>query len=201
MYRIHELGSEGNPERSPNGAAVPVLPVAVLLGMTAVLTMMGRPLWCACAGWEPWVGDIWSRHNSQHLLDPYSVTHFQHGLVFYALLWLALRHKTDVRQRFVLALALEAAWEILENSPLIIQRYRQATISLDYLGDSLGNSLGDLLACAAGYGVAAVLPVAGTVGVFLLCEVGMLLAYRDSLLLNVLMLVAPSESIRRWQAP
>lgn len=169
--------------------------------MTFVLVLMGRPPWCACAGWEPWVGDIWSRHNSQHLLDPYSITHFQHGLVFYALLWLTLGKKADVRQRFVLALALEAAWEILENSPLIIQRYRQATISLDYLGDSLGNSLGDLLACALGYGVAAVLPATGTVAVFLLCEVGMLLAYRDSLLLNVLMLIAPNESIRRWQAP
>lgn len=174
---------------------------AVVAGMALVLTLMGRPLWCSCAGFAPWSGDIWSRHNSQHLLDPYSFTHFQHGLVFYALLWATLRHRASVRTRFVVALALEGAWEILENSPFIIERYRQATISLDYLGDTLGNSLGDLLSCALGFGAAAALPVAASVGVFLAVEVGMLLVYRDSLLVNILMLVAPVDAVRRWQTP
>lgn len=177
-----------------------LLPI-VVVGMTLVLALMGRPPWCACAGLAPWSGDIWSRHNSQHLLDPYSFTHFQHGLVFYALLWLLLRHRTSVRTRAVLALALEAAWEILENSPMVIERYRQSTISLDYLGDTLGNSLGDLLSCGLGYLAAALLPVAASVGLFVVVEVGMLLVFRDSLLVNVLMLLAPNEAVRRWQTP
>lgn len=178
-----------------------MLPAVVVLGLAAVLAVMGRPLWCACGEPALWSGDIWSPHNSQHLLDPYSVTHFQHGLVFYALLWALLRGRLEVRARFVAAMALEAAWEVLENSPLIIERYRQNTISLDYLGDTLGNSLGDLLSCALGYGTAAMLPVAGSLALFAALEVGMLVVYRDSLLLNVLMLLAPNQAIRRWQSP
>jgi len=182
---------------SPRKVLLAVLGVA--LGTAAVLAAMGRIAWCGCGSWSLWAGDIWSRHTSQHLLDPYSFSHYQHGLVFYALLWWLLRGRVGVWGRGGLAIVLEAGWEILENSPLVIERYRAGTISADYTGDAILNSMGDLLCCGAGYLTAAWAPAWASVALFLVIEGAMVLLLRDSLLLNVLMLLAPNAAIRAWQ--
>lgn len=173
--------------------------IAVVAVLAVVLRGLGRVWWCECGSPALWSRDIWSSHNSQHLLDPYSFTHFLHGLVFYFLLWAALRRVAPVATRGALALVIEALWEMVENTDFLIERYRQSTISLDYYGDCVLNSLGDLLACGLGYLVAAWIPTWASVALFVLIE-GVLLAWiRDSLILNVWMLLVPSEAIKQWQ--
>lgn len=193
-----------NPQRpepmlSPSPRAVLLAVLGVALGTAAILAAMGRIAWCGCGSWALWAGDIWSRHTSQHLLDPYSFSHYQHGLVFYLFLWWLLRGRVGGWGRGGLAILLEAGWEILENSPLVIERYRAGTISADYTGDAILNSLGDLVCCGAGYLTAACVPSWASVLLFLAIEGTMLALLRDSLLLNVLMLLAPSPAIRAWQ--
>jgi hypothetical protein len=176
---------------------------AVLLLMlvsAAVLHGMGQPWWCAQGDLTPWSFAVNSPHNSQHLFDPYTLTHVLHGIAFYALLWALAGGRLSLRQRFLLAMAVEAAWEIFENTDFVIQRYREATISLDYFGDSIINSLGDILACAAGYLMAAGLPLWGSIATFAGVEILLLVWIRDSLLLNILMLLWPIEAIKAWQS-
>src|SRR4029077_20979363 len=137
-----------------------------------------------------WSGDIRSGHNSQHLLDPYSFTHALHGLLFFALLR-PLAGKLGFGTRLVLALLLEAAWEVAENSDSVIERYRHATIALGYAGDSVVNSLGDIASCGLGFFLASRLRVRWSMTLFLAVELILLAIYRDCLTLNVLMLVQP----------
>jgi hypothetical protein len=173
--------------------------LGLLLMAVVVLRLMGRVWWCKCGSWALWTSDVISSHNSQHWLDPYSFSHFQHGLAFYWLLWLMLGDRLSVLWRGVVTVGLESLWEIFENTPFTIERYRAATISLDYYGDSVFNSLGDLASCAAGFAFAATVPVWGAVGTYLAVELIMLAAIRDSLLLNIVMLIQPSDAIRHWQ--
>lgn len=164
----------------------------------AILKWLGRVFWCQCGSWSPWAWDIWSSHNSQHLIDPYFFSHVLHGLIFYAVLsfvWKA----SAVAERFRVAILMEAAWEVLENSPIIIDRYRAVTISLDYYGDSIANSMFDILACAAGFLIAATLKPVHSLAVFAVTELLMIAAIRDSLILNVVMLAWPLDIIRQWQ--
>jgi len=172
--------------------------VAVSMAMAIILHLMGQPLWCKCGGLSPWSWDIWSSHNSQHLVDPYFFTHVLHGVVLCGLLYWLPRSVSE-SSRFLTAVVLEAGWEILENSPAIIERYRAATISKDYFGDSIMNSAGDLIACIVGYLLARRLGFRNSMVFFLLTELILLLTIRDSLLLNVLMLVWPVEAIKWWQ--
>ena len=172
--------------------------VAVSMAMAIMLHLMGQPLWCKCGGLSPWSWDIWSSHNSQHLVDPYFFTHVLHGVVLCGLLYWLPRRVSE-SSRFLTAVILEAGWEILENCPMIIERYRAATISKDYFGDSIINSGGDLIACIIGYLLARQLGFRRSMVFFLLTELILLLTIRDSLLLNVLMLVWPIEAIKRWQ--
>jgi hypothetical protein len=168
--------------------------------MVVTLRAMGRVWWCKCAAWSPVSWTVASSHNSQHLLDAYSFSHFQHGLLFLpGLLWLG-RGRLPVAGAVLGSVALEALWEVVENTPLIIDRYRAATISLDYSGDSVANSLSDVACCTLGALFAARAPWWVTAVVFLVIEGGMLASIRDSLLLNVWMLAAPSDLIRTWQA-
>jgi predicted DCC family thiol-disulfide oxidoreductase YuxK len=147
-------------------------------------------------GW--WEGNIWSSENSQRFADPYSFSHLVHGILFYAGLWLVAR-KLPVRYRLLLALLLEASWEILENSPLIINRYREATISLGYTGDSVLNSLSDILMMTLGFLFASrVRPRMGVLAV-LVMEIGCALCIRDNLTLNIIMLIHPVDAIKAWQ--
>ena len=172
--------------------------VAIGMAMAIVLYLMGQPLWCSCGSWRPWSWDIWSSHNSQHLVDPYFFTHLLHGVVLCGILYWLPRSVPETT-RFLIAVVLEAGWEILENSPTIIERYRAATIFKDYFGDSIMNSAGDLIACIVGYLLARRLGFCNSIVFFLLIEWILLLTIRDSLLLNVLMLVWPVEAIKWWQ--
>jgi hypothetical protein len=172
----------------------------VLAAAAAILAAMGRPWWCRAGDLSLVSWDVWSRHNSQHLVDPYTFTHVLHGVVLYGAAWVLLgRSGASPATRAWLALGFETAWEIFENTDAMIQRYRAVTISLDYYGDSVANSIGDIVACMAGYLGASVLPVwVSAVGFFVIDGL-LLLWIRDSLLLNVLMLVHPIDAVRTWQ--
>jgi hypothetical protein len=170
--------------------------LGLTLGFGVVLFLMGRPAWCkfGLGFWAP----AWTHCTSQHLFDPYALTHVLHGVIFY---WLTrpLAPKLAMQWRFVLALSLEVAWEILENSPWVIERYRQDTAALDYNGDSVINALGDLLATGVGFAVAARVSWKWSVVLFIVIELGLLYFVRDNLTSNVLMLFLPLEAIKEWQ--
>ncbi len=175
------------------GAAIAV----ILAVLAATLTLMGRVPWCSC-GFRLWTSDAWSSSTSQNLGDPYSFSHVLHGLLFY---WglSVLARKLPLRHRMVLAVLLEVAWEIFENTPYVIGRYRTATASLQYQGDSVLNSLGDVFSAMFGFWVAARLPWKWSVVAFVALELLMLATIRDNLTLNVLMLLHPVDAIRHWQ--
>lgn len=152
-------------------------------------------------GW--WESDVWSSENSQRVADAYSFSHIIHGILFYALLSLLARKfpkSLPMKYRFLIALLLEAGWEMLENSPLIINRYREVTISLGYVGDSVLNSVSDVIMVAIGFLIAKYSKVWVSVALIIVFEVGCLFWVRDNLTLNVIMLVKPSESIKVWQS-
>ena len=172
--------------------------VAPVLAMLIGLVIEQRVLFCSCGSWSPWISDVDSRHCSQHMFDAYSASHVLHGVVFYAGLWL-WRGKIGPSWRLWACVALEAGWEVLENSPLVIDRYRTATIALGYTGDSIVNSLCDLGACVAGYWLASRIPWKWSVGLFAAVELMLLATIRDSLVLNVFMLVSPLEVVKQWQ--
>lgn len=148
-------------------------------------------------GW--WDGNIWGSENSQRVADAYSFSHIIHGMLFYGLLVLTLR-KVPLKYRFIIALIIEAGWELLENSPFIINRYREATIAQGYVGDSVLNSMCDILMVALGFIIARFSKVWMSIVLIIAMELGCLFWIRDNLTLNVLMLVYPSETIKVWQS-
>ena len=167
--------------------------------LTAVVELfMGRLLLGPDGRFGLWEGNIWSSENSQRFADPYSFSHIIHGVLFYSILWLVAR-KLPVRHRLLIALALEAGWELLENSPLIINRYREATISLGYTGDSILNSLSDILMMTIGFLFASRASVRVSVAAVVLMEIGCALWIRDNLTLNIIMLIHPVDAIKHWQ--
>jgi hypothetical protein len=182
----------------PRGIRLAVCTLAVIV-QTLALRIAGQPWSCQCGSWSIWSGNVVSSHNSQHLLDPYALTHLLHGVVLAGLLWL-LPARCNPSWRFALACLVETAWEVLENSPMIIERYRTATISTDYYGDSVINSIGDVVACMAGFLLAERLRFKCSLLLFAVTELMLLAWIRDCLTLNVLMLVSPIEAIRDWQA-
>lgn len=170
----------------------------IMLIAAAVELGMGRKLWGVAGVAGAWSGDIWSSHNSQFLADPYTFTHITHGILFYGLLALAF-HKSPLSTRLLLTVSLESAWEILENTTFIIERYRTETISLNYYGDSIVNSMGDILACVLGFFLASRLPKRTAVFGVVALELLLLIWTHDNLALNVLMLIHPSRALRIWQ--
>lgn len=172
---------------------------AIIVFTALVLLALGRVPWCACNQIWLWSGDVASNNNSQHIADPYTFSHLLHGVGFYLALWLVFR-RWSLGSRVLLAVVLEASWEILENTSLIIERYRAATISLNYYGDSVVNSIFDILAMAAAFWLVAKLPTWVTVSLVIFIELFMLWWIRDNLTLNMLMLLYPVPAIRDWQA-
>lgn len=169
----------------------------IFAAAVAFLLAMGRPLICTCgkiALWGP-VGPM----QSQMLADWYSPSHVVHGLLFYAILWLVAR-RAPVGKRFLFALVVEGAWEIIENTPIVIDRYRSATAALGYTGDSVVNSMSDIAMMALGFLAARRLPLWASIAFLLALELIPLIVIRDNLTLNVWMLVAPNDAIRAWQS-
>ncbi len=186
-----------------NGKMKRVLPwlaiVVVLVATVYQLRSQGRLWWCSCDYILLWSGDPWSSDNSQHLLDPYSFTHVLHGFALCGLLaWLAAR--LSLVWQLWLAVAIEALWEVVENSEFVIRRYREETAALGYQGDTVVNSLGDILVCGLGFLLARRLGLRRTLALFAVTEVTLVFLIRDSLLLNVLMLIYPIDAIKAWQA-
>lgn len=176
-----------------------VILLLILAATAALLLAMGRAPICDCGYVKLWHGQTVSAENSQHLTDWYTPSHVLHGLVFYAVLWLVAR-RMSLGGRLVIATLVEAAWEIAENTDAMIERYRAATIALDYYGDSVVNSVADIVAMWVGFALARVLPVWASIALFVLAEAVVIWMIRDGLLLNVLMLLWPLESVRAWQA-
>jgi hypothetical protein len=177
---------------------------AALISIAVCATVAVVELWMGRLPFGPdgriglWEGNIWSSEQSQRFADPYTFSHTIHGMLFYAILWLVAR-RTSVQARFVGALLLEGAWEILENSPLIIDRYREATIALGYVGDSVFNSVSDIFFAACGFLFAWRARPWLTVAVIVAMELGTLAIMRDNLTLNIVMLIHPVEAIKQWQ--
>ena len=171
--------------------------LAILIVTSWQLHHQGRLWWCSCR-WFVWTSDAWGSQTSQAFLDPYSFTHLLHGFAFAGLL-LLLTRRMPTAWRLCLAIAMEAVWEVIENSEFVIQRYRKATAALGYHGDSVLNSMGDILCCAVGLLIARRLGWLRSLPVFLATEIVLLLWIRDSLILEIIMLIHPVDAIKAWQ--
>src|SRR3990172_731286 len=177
-----------------------LLVAAIVAAAAVALYLIGHPLICKCGYLKLWHFDVMSAENSQHLFDWYTPSHIIHGFLFYWLLWLASRWvPLSFGMRLVLAVAIEASWEVVENTHFVINHYREMTISLDYYGDSVINSVSDVLFMVLGFFLAARLPVWLTVVIVIALEVFIGAMIRDNLTLNVLMFLWPLDSMLHWQ--
>ncbi|MEZ5427665.1 MAG: DUF2585 family protein [Pyrinomonadaceae bacterium] len=208
---MSETAAEKNPPQnrlftfdSGAGSLPWLLALATILLMILTLRTEGRIWWCK---WDTplhfWTFDAWSKHTSQHFIDPYFFTHILHGFLF---LWFLdlffhklLGKKISFAWLLFFAVLAESFWEVVENSPTVIERYRENTASLDYFGDSIANSVGDIAACASGFIIAYGLRFWRSLALFVVVEIFLILTIRDSLLINILMLIHPIDAIKVWQ--
>lgn len=170
----------------------------IILAAAVALYAMGHPLICKCGYVKLWHFDVVSSENSQHIFDWYTPSHIIHGFLFYFVFWL-IAPRSSFGTRLILALLVEASWEVIENTDFVIDRYREATVALDYYGDSVLNSVSDMLFMIVGFVLAARMPVWLTVLIAVAMEVFTGIMIRDGLALNVLMLLWPSETVLQWQ--
>lgn len=185
-------------QREFNSRTVYLTPAIACLAVI-LLWLNGRVWWCKQGDWAIWISEAWnSSHTSQHLFDPYTFTHILHGVLEFWLIGLVL-WKLPMAWRFVLAIFIESTWEVVENSSYIINRYREATISLDYFGDSIANSIADIAACAVGFWLAYKLRFWKSLILFVATEAILLITVRDSLIVNLIMLIYPIDAIKTWQ--
>ena len=192
------IGESAKPSSSNFRDLWPVIWILLILLVTALeLHNQGRLWWCACRGFL-WTSDAWGSRTSQTFLDPYSFTHILHGLMFCGLLALLIRGMS-AKWRLFLAIAIESAWELIENTNTVIERYREATAALGYQGDTVVNSLGDIICCGLGFMIARKLGWRRSIVVFVATELLLVIWIRDSLLLEILMLVHPINAIKVWQ--
>ncbi|MCO4318704.1 DUF2585 domain-containing protein [Phyllobacterium sp. 21LDTY02-6] len=175
-----------------------VLALLMIAIAAAILLFMGRNPICTCGTVKFWVGETNSADNSQHIADWYTLSHIIHGFIFYGILWVAARRR-PLGERLLGAIFVEAAWEIFENTDMVIDRYREATIALGYVGDSVLNSVSDILFMVLGFFFAARAPVWLTVVLAIFFELLAGWVIRDNLTLNVVMLLYPLEAIKAWQ--
>jgi hypothetical protein len=189
--------SSRNSKTVDRGKLLAALGVVFVL-LALALSAEGRMFFCACGEFKLWVGDTCSSSNSQQLFDPYSFTHILHGFLLFWLLLLLPRSVTP-SWRLILAVALEAAWEVLENTSFVIDHYRTETAALGYEGDTIVNSFGDLACALAGFLVARKLGLRRSFVVFVVIEIVLLVWIKDSLLLQLLMLLRPMAAIKLWQ--
>ncbi len=178
----------------------PATVAIVLLVAVCQLRRQGRLWWCSCEQYFLWAGNIWSSHNSQHLFDPYSFTHVLHGFLFFGLLAWGAASRLSPTWRLSITISLEALWEVIENSDFVIRRYREATLALNYQGDTVLNSLGDIIACGLGFLLARYLGFYRSLLLFVMTELVLLIWIKDSLILNIVMLIFPIDAIKAWQA-
>jgi hypothetical protein len=171
----------------------------IIAAAAAILLAMGRNSICTCGTVDFWVGARDSPKTSQMLADWYSLSHLVHGLLFYAALWLAAR-RWPVEWRFLAALMIETSWEVIENTPFVIDRYRATTAALGYTGDSVINSVSDILMMCMGFLAARKLPVWASIALLVALEIVPLFVIRDNLALNVWTLLAPNAAVQAWQA-
>jgi hypothetical protein len=189
-----------NPDVDPSPRQVWFLlaTFAIIAGAVWQLRSQGRPWWCGCGSLGLWISDVKGSHCSQHLVDPYSFTHILHGVALYFILaWVAPR--IALQWRGWLAVFLEAAWEIVENSQRVIEQYRSATIALGYEGDSVVNSMSDIVCCGLGFVIASRIGLRASIVLFIAIELLLLVWIRDNLTLNIVMLIHPIEAVKVWQ--
>jgi hypothetical protein len=184
--------------RARFGRAAWIATFAIILATALIEWGMGRSPICRCGYVKLWQGVVLSAENSQHLTDWYTFSHIIHGFLFYGILWLVGR-RWPVGVRLLLATLFESSWEILENTSLIIDRYRAATVSIGYYGDSILNSMSDIVAMVLGFVAASRLPLWVVIVLTVVMEVGVGYMIRDNLALNIIMLIYPLDAIRRWQ--
>jgi hypothetical protein len=170
----------------------------IVIAAVVILQIQGRVWWCQAGDITPWSWNIWSTHNSQHIIDPYSFTHVLHGVLEFWLIGLVFSRMPLV-WRLALAVFIESTWEVAENSATVIERYRSATISLDYFGDSIINSVADIACCSLGFLIAYKLRFWRSLALFVITEILLIVFIRDSLIINIIMLLFPVEAIRSWQ--
>jgi hypothetical protein len=171
----------------------------VFVAAAAIELAMGRHPICTCGTVDLWVGARDSPKTSQMFADWYSLSHIVHGLLFYAFLWLLFR-RLPVERRFLAALLIEACWEVVENTPMVIDRYRETTAALGYSGDSVVNSMSDILMMCVGFLAARKLPVWAAIALVVALETVPLFVIRDNLTLNIWNLLAPNPAVQAWQA-
>lgn len=195
--------SETETDNKQNPFSKNLLPISAIFAAIVLmifwLRLDGRVWWCKLGDYAIYINEAWnSSHTSQHLLDPYTFTHILHGVMFFWLINLLFKKYSFSWQLFI-AVFVECAWEILENSNFIIEKYRKNTASLDYFGDSIFNSIGDVFACAFGFIIAYKLGVWRSLLFFLIVELFLIFWIRDSLLINIIMLIHPIDAIKTWQ--